>query len=90
MKLALKKDKEDSNSSESDGMDYIKDIETTCKIRESFMGFYKWEKRGFKLNTRNYKIKINDGKRDSIFNLLNYLVRKSQKYEKVLVLEAIS
>ncbi len=80
MKSALNKDKEDSNSSESDGMDYIKDIETTCKIRESFMGFNKWEKRGFKLNTRNYKIKIIDGKRETIFNLLNYLVRKSQKH----------
>lgn len=78
--MALNKDKEDSNSSESDGLDYIKDIETTCKIRESFMGFHKWEKKGFKLNTRNHKIKIIDGKREIIFNLLNYFVRKSQKH----------
>lgn len=61
--MALNKDKDDSYSSESEGMDVIKDIETSCKIRDSFMGFSKWEKKGFKLNTKNYKIKIVDGKK---------------------------
>lgn len=57
------KDKQETNSSESEGMSAIKDIETTCKLRDSFLGFNKWEKRGFKLNTKNYKIKLTSDKK---------------------------
>lgn len=53
------KDNETSSTSVQ-SLDLIKEIETSCKVKQTFLGITRWEKKSFKLSIRNYKIKLTD------------------------------
>ena len=83
-------EEKEETSSSSEGIDQIKEIETTCKIKENFVGFTTWEKKSFRLNKRAMRVRIVGSKKEINYNLRHYYVRHSQKYSKTIILESIS
>lgn len=67
----------------------IKEIETTCKVKDSFMGVSVWEKMNFKFNRKALKIRLSDSKKGFCLKIPHYFARMSQKYPHCIVFDAV-